>query len=529
MKNRKNKNAITLIALVITIVIMLLLAAVAIQMTMGENGLIAKSKEAQKAQAKAELYDTAKLSYTNLKAKALENGEASPQAELALSTIEFTNKYNVVGDNITDKKGNVIDTKANVLNVLQGTVAGGFSSGGTSSTESWPKTVGGVPILEDDKDKLILKLIAKSDTIVSFGGIRDSFLSRISPIDVDYGNGEKGEITDLYNIFDKQYNRGEYILKLKNIKDFELKYNGDFEIEILQWGKILEKDEKNIIKIPNVSKIYEPEPDKIPIEYINIKLTEIPEWLFSKKVTSTVMSRFGSNNSIVSIPEGLFKNNVNIVSFDSVFSGCSGITSIPEGLFNNNVNVTNFRDAFRGCNGITSIPEGLFKNNANVIYFTNIFFGCSRLTRIPVRLFYNNVNVISFYGAFENCSGITSIPEGLFDRNVNVTNFRDAFRGCNGITSIPERLFENNVNVTNFDRVFEGCSGITSIPERLFENNVNVISFYGVFSGCTRLTNIPEVIVEFAKKVKEKGGNTYSMFSNCTSASNYASIPGYMK
>ena len=504
MKKRKKKNAITLLALVITIVIMLLLAGVAIQMTMGENGLIAKSREAQKAQAKAELYDTAKLSYANLKAKSLEDGQPSPQAELALSTTEFTNKYNIVGDDITDKKGNVIETKANVLNVLQGTVAGGFSPG-TSTGTTTPavyKTVGGVPILEDDKDKLILKLIAKSDTIVSFGGIGDSFLSRISPIDVDYGNGEKGKITDLYNIFDKQYNRGEYILKLKNIKDFELKYNGDFEIEILQWGKILEKDEKNIIKIPNVSKIYEPEPDKIPIEYINIKLTEIPEWLFSKKVTSTVMSKFGSNNSIVSIPEelfknnvnvisfdsvfrgcsgitsipeGLFKNNVNIVSFDSVFSGCSGITSIPEGLFNNNVNVTNFRDAFRGCNGITSIPEGLFKNNANVIYFTNIFFGCSRLTRIPVRLFYNNVNVKEFNGAFENCSGITSIPEGLFDRNVNVKGF---------------------------GYVFQNCSG---------------------------LTNIPNSIIKFANEVRMRGGIHYLAFRGCTAASNYASIPDSMK
>ena len=142
MKNRKNKNAITLIALVITIVIMLLLAAVAIQMTMGENGLIAKSREAQKAQAKAELYDTAKLSYTNLKSKSLEDGQPSPQAELALSTTEFTNKYNIVGDDIIDKKGNAIDTKVNVLNIIRGTVAGGFSSGGTSSTESWPKTVG---------------------------------------------------------------------------------------------------------------------------------------------------------------------------------------------------------------------------------------------------------------------------------------------------------------------------------------------------------------------------------------------------
>ena len=98
MKNRKNKNAITLIALVITIVIMLLLAAVAIQMTMGENGLIAKSKEAQKAQAKAELYDTAKLSFLNLKTKALENGLTEPEVELAITTSEFISKYNVVGD-----------------------------------------------------------------------------------------------------------------------------------------------------------------------------------------------------------------------------------------------------------------------------------------------------------------------------------------------------------------------------------------------------------------------------------------------
>ena len=419
MKKRKKKNAITLLALVITIVIMLLLAGVAIQMTMGENGLIAKSVQAQKEQAKAELYDTAKLSYTNLKAKALENGEASPQAELALSTIEFTNKYNVVGDNITDKKGNVIDTKANVLNVLQGTVAGGFSSGGTSSTESWPKTVGGVVITEEDKDKMILKLRVKNHTAVPFGGI-NIYLMNVDAIEVDYGDGQKGEITDLYTYTSKEYDRGEYILKFKNIKDFSLGW-GDFEIEVLQWGKILEKNEENIINIPNVSKIYEPEPDRIPITYNNPKFTEIPEWLFSKKVTSTVMSEFRSNNSIVSIPEGLFKNNVNIVSFDCVFIGCSEITSIPEGLFKNNVKVRTFWRTFYGCTGLKNIPEGLFKNNVNVI---------------------------------------------------------------------------------NFEQAFYGCTGLTSIPE---------------------------TIVEFAKKVKEKGGDSSSMFRYCTSASNYTSIPEYMK
>ena len=422
MKNRKKKNAITLIALVITIVIMLLLAGVAIQMTMGENGLIAKSKEAQKAQAKAELYDTAKLSYTNLKAKALENGQPNPQAEIALSTTEFTNKYNIVGDDITDKKGNVIDTKANVLNVIQGTVAGGFSSGGTSSTESWPKTVGGVTIPEEDKDKMILKLRVKNKVRIPFGGSTYSSIMNVDPIEVDYGDGEKGELTDLYTVqYEKEYNPGEYVLKFKNIKDFSMRNYSEYEIEILQWGKILEKNEENIIIIPNVSKIYEPEPDRIPIEYEGLKLTEIPEWLFSKKITSTKMSKFGVNNSIVSIPEGLFKNNVNATSFEYTFYGCTGLTSIPEGLFKNNVNVTRFGSVFSECKGLTSIPEGLFKNN------------------------------------------------------------------------------------------------------------VKVTTFWGTFYDCTGLTSIPETIVEFAKKVKEKGGNVSGMFRHCTSASNYTSIPEYIQ
>ena len=500
MKKRKKKNAITLLALVITIVIMLLLAGVAIQMTMGENGLIAKSKEAQKAQAKAELYDTAKLSYANLKAKSLEDGQPSPQAELALSTTEFTNKYNIVGDDVTDKNGNVIETKANVLNVIQGTVAGGFSSGGTSSTESWPKTVGGVTIPEEDKDKMIFKLIVKNNTIIPFGSYS---LSEIDPIEVDYGDGEKGKITDLYNIYYKQYNRGEYVLKFKNVKDFGMmEGHEDFEIEILQWGKILEKNEENSIQISNVSKIYEPEPDKIPIHYISFKLTEIPEWLFSKKVTSRVMSKFEPNNSIVSIPEGLFKNNVNVTSFDSVFSGCTGITSIPEGLFKNNMNVTSFSYVFSECTGLTSIPEGLFKHN---------------------------INVTTFSGVFSGCTGLTSIPEGLFKNNANVIYFTNIFSGCSRLKRIPARLFYNNVNVKEFNGVFGDCSGITSIPEGLFDRNVNVKGFGYVFQNCSGLTNIPNSIIKFANEVRQRGGMHYLAFRGCTAASNYASIPDSMK
>ena len=108
MKKTKKKNAITLLALVITIIILLLLAGVAIQMSFGENGLIVKSVQAQKEQARAELYDTAKLSYTRLSLQAIEKKMPKPDVEEVLTTEEFTAKYNIVGGNITDKKGTVI-------------------------------------------------------------------------------------------------------------------------------------------------------------------------------------------------------------------------------------------------------------------------------------------------------------------------------------------------------------------------------------------------------------------------------------
>ena len=506
VKKRKKKNAITLLALVITIVIMLLLAGVAIQIAMGENGLIGKSVQAQKEQAKAELYDTAKLSYTSLNANALENGQPSPQVELALSTTEFRDRYEIVGDDITDKKGNVIDTKANVLNSIKGGISGSTTTGGsvtpgtTTPTEIWPKTVGGVTIPEEDKDKMIWKLKIKNNAIVYFGE-RNSLFLGMAPIEIDYGNGEKKEITVLYNRHYKQYSAGEYILKFKNIRDFTMYSNEDYEIEILQWGKITEKNEENYIQISNVSKIYEPEPDRIPITYVKAKFTEIPEWLFSKKITSTKMSKFYECMGITSIPEDLFKNNVNVENFHYTFKGCTGLTSISEGLFENNVNVENFDETFERCTGLTSIPEGLFKNNVNVKTFSETFRECTGLTSIPENLFKNNVNAIAFGGTFDGCTGLATIPENLFKYNVNVRNFVETFKGCNQLINIPEGVFESNINA----------------------------NFYATFKYCTGLTSIPEKIIENFKKIKEKGGTADDIFEGCTSASNYSSLPNYMK
>ena len=194
--------------------------------------------------------------------------------------------------------------------------------------------------------------------------------------------------------------------------------SGDYELDILQWGK---GEENYRITLSNVSEIYEPEQDKGIVTYKDSKFSEIPEWLFSKKVTSREMSRF-----------------------------------------------------YR-CERITSIPENLFKN----------------------------------------C--------------VNVKEFDNTFTECRGLTSIPENLFKYNVNVTQFYYTFYICRGLTSIPENLFKYNVNVKDFSGTFSSSSGLLYIPNTIIEHAKRVKEEGGNVRGMFNSCTKASNYNSLPAYMK
>ena len=206
----KKKRGVTLLALVITIVIMLLLAAIVIQMALGENGLVIKSIQARKEHAKAELYETAKLSYINLKSKALENGQPVPEAELTLATIEFRDRYDIVGDNVVDKKGTVVDTKENLLNELKG-----LSPIVSPVAPTWPKLVAGVTIPEEDKEKTIIKVrVLGTNAKIRF----DKHMR------IDYGDGT----TKTPGIAEtKEFNSGEHIIKIAEYGNTEIKSTGE--------------------------------------------------------------------------------------------------------------------------------------------------------------------------------------------------------------------------------------------------------------------------------------------------------------
>lgn len=98
----KNKG-ITLIALVITIIIMIFLAGVAIQLAIGDNGLISKSNKARLEQAKSELIDGSKIQIATYYIDKKLKDENTNTIEKLYNSKWFLDKYEIRDGNIYDK------------------------------------------------------------------------------------------------------------------------------------------------------------------------------------------------------------------------------------------------------------------------------------------------------------------------------------------------------------------------------------------------------------------------------------------
>ena len=351
-----NKNrGITLITLVITIIIMLLLAAVAIQMTFGENGLIVKANQAKLEQGKSGLLELLKIEYLNLRTKAIKDEQTVPDVEATLSTPKFLESYNIIGDNIVDKKGNVIENKEDVIKKLK-----------NEYTNSSEKVVAGVTIKPEDKDKMIIKLIVKDRKAnLRFCRYVAESYGPLKPLTIDFGTGEISDQINFYYGELREYEIGEYILKMTNTSFFSIEAPDNIELEILQWG-IIDRNEDHYgpytIELPYVKKIYEPEPDDVPITYVSAIFKEIPKDLFSKKKRCKESSIFWGCSNITEIPENLYDNCLGLESMERAFIGCSGLKHIPTKIINKAISLSNNNQAFKGCinaDNYNSLPSYL--------------------------------------------------------------------------------------------------------------------------------------------------------------------------
>ena len=397
MKGFKNSNGITLIALVLTIIILIILAGVTIQTTFGTDGLLNKVSVAKTEQAKTELLATLKETYIAIKLNNIKEDESSDLVEQIVNELLFKNKYNIQGNNILDKKGNIIDTKENLPKLI------------TAISTDDSATLSHISV--EDKDKLILRINVKIATSLKLT------LGNETPVNVEFDDGTSGEVKYLGSStpsVTKSFSPGKYIVKFSStssnplginyLNDLQVNIHHSFaSIDIISWGKI----NSNKLILASVDKIYSPEPDLVYVIYDSAVFKEIPKDLFKNKLTNTNVSRFFRCPNITQIPEELFENFVNAKNFMMVFFRCRNIESIPENLFKYNVNATNFNNTFTET-GITSIPENLFENNTKINDISFTFKNCLQLTHIPQNIINKVISIPKRSGTFSGCTSASN-------------------------------------------------------------------------------------------------------------------------
>lgn len=146
----------------------------------------------------------------------------------------------------------------------------------------------------------------------------------------------------------------------------------------------------------------------------------------------------------------------NIISFNSMFSGCINLTTLD--LSNRNIsNVTDMANMFTNCSLLTSVKMQNLDASA-VTQMNYMFYDCK------------NINSVDFSNS--NTS--------------NVSNTRYMFYGCDTTTSLEIKGLDTS-NVTDTSSMFYNCKALTLLDIRSLEfTKVTTYSsmFGGVPSSC---------------------------------------------
>ncbi len=178
---------------------------------------------------------------------------------------------------------------------------------------------------------------------------------------------------------------------------------------------------------------------------------------------SSIGYMFCNSPKLESIPADLFKPfGATKLKFTAVFANCQSLKSIPQGLFSDNVGATQFSETFADCTSLESIPADLLSSCPNITTVKGLFHGCTSLKEIPEGLFANNASITSFETTFAECSSIKSVPADLFSAlGPKIVTFSDCFADCTALETVPVSLFDAVTRINYIDGCFDGCSSLT--------------------------------------------------------------------
>jgi hypothetical protein len=208
-------------------------------------------------------------------------------------------------------------------------------------------------------------------------------------------------------------------------------------------------------------------------------LTELPKGLFDNCAGITALtSMFLLSSNLRALPDGLFKHCKKLTTVSGVFANCD-IREIPVDTFANCTLIAYFDSAFNGCRNLMGIPEDLFKDNINAITFSSVFTETG-ITYIPSGLFRNNAKATNFSYAFSSCPDLVKVGDGLFN-GTSVTLLIQTFRAANKLDSNINSIFNlpSYPTITNTSNMFSygylvagsGLQLIGALPSVTAANN----------------------------------------------------------
>lgn len=251
--------------------------------------------------------------------------------------------------------------------------------------------------------------------------------------------------------------------------------------------------------------------DEIAPEYMAYFFSDLDmlETVDMRKVkTANVIDMYGMflNCRNLKEVETVKFNTSKVENMGWMFLNCSSLTKLDMSSFDT-TNVKNMEVMFNGCSSLTELDVSGFKTS-NVTTMRSMFANMTNLTNIDVSNF-DTTNVTNMATMFYKCASLINLDLSNFNTS-QVNNMNAMFSGCESLIMLNVSNLDTK-NVTNMENMFNKCSSLTELNVSSF-NTSNVVTMYGMFADMTNLKSI-DVSNFNTKNVT----SMKAMFFNCAS------------
>lgn len=311
-----------------------------------------------------------------------------------------------------------------------------------------------------------------------------------------------------------------------------------------------------------------PKVQNIAQMYRNCNLTEVSGNLIPNTVTNA-SGLFAGNKSLSKLPSDLttiFNSNTNLTNVTDLFLNCESLTNVDntpltvnenaqvevnEAKLDNQIlrycpNVQNVTSMFQGCKGLTKMPVAILHWNPNVTNANSLFYNCPNMQdagdlgySLNEYIFRNTPKLtnISHAFAFTKITSFANSAEGSllgyggFDNLTELENIEGLFYASTINSEIGNiGLPKNSPKITTIKDVFSYCQAVYSFPfgAEIVTNMPALQNCDGMFAQSVHLAGNATPIINALKGLSTLTSHS-GAFTNCTSLSDYNSIPSDWK